>query len=381
MIDSASVVKDKLKALAGARASRGLFLTAALSTGRLDDWRHFAPTFLNSEFNRITKERGTPKEEKRLLQNDLDYVLDVLKYDLTVKTQGLAVFVDGGASFYERVELPFRLVNRLVIEPSPYVRPMVHALSLLEPFVVARVSRDESSLFLVDEWRGAKEDDYAGPWLRSSDRETGEVSVKEYYAAARQDSLVDQHFKEVGLALGKLLERSGVRRVALCAQHDIASAFRRTLPVAVAARIVAEIPFDADATTGQMLVSAREAVEAARRSEMEELAVRIKEGLGAGGKGVSGFDDVLGALRRHQVQTLLVDRNYRVPGWRCVECGWVGLVAAGQCPVCGGATVPVTDAVGEIVRLAILQNGQVEVGEGIAVLAELGGVAGVLRYS
>jgi hypothetical protein len=43
--------------------------------------------------------------------------------------------------------------------------------------------------------------------------------------------------------------------------------------------------------------------------------------------------------------------------------------------------VPVTDAVGEIVRLAILQNGQVEVGEDIAVLAELGGVAGVLRYS
>jgi hypothetical protein len=381
MIDSAAGARQKLKVLAGARASRGLFLTVTLSTSRLDDWRQVAPTFVNSEFSRITKERGTRKEEKHLLQKDLDYVLDVLKYDLTAETQGLAVFVDGGASFYERVELPFRLVNRLVVEPSPYVRPIVHALSLLEPFAVARVSRDESSLFLVDEWRGAKEDDYTGPWLRSSDRETGEVSVKEYYAAARQDSLVDQHYKEVGLALGKLLERSGVRRVALCAQHDIASAFRRTLPVAVAARIVAELPFDADATTGQMLVSAREAVEVARRSEMEELTARIKEGLGAGGKGVSGFDDVLGALRRHQVQTLLVDRNYRVPGWRCVECGWVGLVAAEQCPVCGGATVPVTDAVGEIVRLAILQNSQVEVGEDIAVLDELGGVAGVLRYS
>jgi hypothetical protein len=381
MIDSATATREKLKALAGARASRGLFLTVTLSTSRLDDWRQVAPTFVNSEFNRITKERDTRKEEKHLLQKDLDYVVDVLKYDLTAETQGLAVFVDGGASFYERIELPFRLVNRLVIEPSPYVRPIVHALSLLEPFVVARVSRDESSLFLADEWRGAKEDDLAGPWLRSSDRETGEVSVKEYYAAARQDSLVDHHFKEVGVALAKLLDTSGVRRVALCAQHDIASAFRRTLPAAVAVRIVAEISFDAAATTGQMLVSAREAVEVARRSEMEELAARIKEGLGAGGKGVSGFDDVLGALRRHQVQTLLVDRNYRVPGWRCVECGWVGLVASEQCPVCGGATVPVTDAVGEIVRLAILQNGQVEVGEDIAVLDELGGVAGVLRYS
>lgn len=381
MIESVAVARDKLKALAGARASRGVFLTVSLSTSRLDDWRQFAPTFLNSEFNRITKERGTSKEEKRPLRNDLDHVLDTLKHDLTAKTQGLAVFADGGANFYERIELPFRLVNRLVIGPSPYVRPVVHALSLLEPFVVARVSRDESSLYLVDEWGVAKEDDLTGPWLRSSDRETGEVSIKEYYAAARQNALVEQHFKEVGTSFAKLLERSGARRALLYAQHDIAAGFRRTLPAAVAAKIVAEMPLDANATTGQMLVSAREAVEEARHRQMAELAARIKEGLGSGGRGVTGFDDVLGALRLHQIQTLLVDRNYRAPGWRCMECSWVGLTAAARCPVCGGTTVPVADAVGEVVRLAVLQNGLVDVGEHIPVLTELGGVAGVLRYS
>lgn len=381
MIESASVAKEKLKRLAGARASREVFLTVTLSTSRLDDWRQFAPTFLNSEFNRITKGHATSKEGKRLLESDLEYVLDVLKYDVTSTTQGLALFVDGGAHYYERIELPFRLVNRLVIEPSPYVRPVAHALSLLEPFVVARVSRDESSLYLMDEWGVAKEDDLTGPWLRSSDRESGEVSIKEYYAAARQGALVDLHYKEVGSALAKLLESSGVSRVALCAQHDIASAFRRTLPAAVSAKIVAEIPFDAAATIGQMLVSAREAVEKARHEEMVDLAARIKEGLGGGGRGVSGFDDVLGALGRHQVQTLLVDRDYRAPGWSCLECTWVGLTEAKRCPVCGGGTVPVADAVGEIVRLAILQNGQVEVGENIPVLEELGGVAGVLRYA
>ncbi|MBC7293860.1 MAG: hypothetical protein H5T84_07140 [Thermoleophilia bacterium] len=356
-------------------------MTVTLSTSRLDDWRQFVPTFLNSEFNRITKERALPREEKRLLQQDLEYVLGVLKYDITPKTQGVAVFADGGSGLYERVELPMRLVNRLVIEPSPYIRPVVHALSLLEPFVVARVSRDESSIYLIDEWRVALEDDITGPWLRSSDKETGEVSVKEYYAAARQDTLVEQHYREVAASLGKLLESSGARRVVLCAQHDIASAFRRALPPGVAAKVIAEIPFDAAATTAQMLVEAREALQAARRQEMEDLALRIKEGLGRGGRGVSGFEDVVGALRRHQVQILLVDRNYRVPGWRCVECSWVGLTVTARCPVCGEQTTPVVDAIGEAVRLAVLQNGDVEVGEDIAVLDELGGVAGLLRYA
>ena len=92
-------------------------------------------------------------------------------------------------------------------------------------------------------------------------------------------------------------------------------------------------------------------------------------------------DDVLGAVRRYQVQTLLIDRHHRVPGWRCLECGWVGLTPVDSCPACGVPTREIADAVGEIVRLAILQNGQVEVGENIPVLHELGEVAGVLRYS
>ena len=74
MIESAAGAREKLKLLAGTRASRGLFLTATLSTSRLDDWRQLAPTFLNSEFNRLIKERGISKEEKRLLQGDLEPV-------------------------------------------------------------------------------------------------------------------------------------------------------------------------------------------------------------------------------------------------------------------------------------------------------------------
>jgi peptide chain release factor subunit 1 len=385
MIDSAAEVRRKLKALAGAKPVGGAFLTVTLSTSRLDDWRLSAPSFIHSEFNRRTQEDGTPKEEKRLLQNDLDYVLEVVSYEIHPRTQGLALFVDGRGNYHERIELPFRLLNRLVIEPSPYIRPVAHALSLLEPFVIARVSRDESSLYLVDEWGVAQEDDVTGPWLRWSDPETGEVSIKEYFAAARQDTLVELHYKEVGATLVKLLDSSQARRVVVCAQHEIVTSFRRALSQPVAAHVVAEIPFDAAATTAQMVVAARAAVAEARNREMAALAARIKEALGGGGRGASGFDEVLGALTRHQLQVLLVDRNYRLPGWRCAGCGEAGLaeVDSGEvefCPKCSGRRVRVDDAVGEIVRLAILQNVQLEVGENIPVLEELGGVAGLLRY-
>ena len=271
MIESVSAAKEKLKHLAATQPpSGGFFVSASFSTSRLDDWRQFVPTFINSEFNRLTKESSWSKEERRQVQADVEYILDTVQYDITPDTQGLAIFANGGQR--ERMELPMRLDNWMTIEPSPYVRPIVQALSLLEPFIVARVSRDESSLFLVNEWRLTKEEDLSGPWLRSSDRETGEVSIKEYFAAARQDSLVEHHYKEVGAALAKLLLESSSRRVVLCAQHDIGQAFRRALPQALAAHVVVDIPFDAAATNAQMLVAARGALEKARNTEIEVLA-------------------------------------------------------------------------------------------------------------
>lgn len=382
MIDSLAAATEKLRDLAGAKAPRGAFLTVTLSTSPLDDWRQFAPTFINSEFGRITRERDLSKDQKRVLQDELDEVATVLQYDLTKQTQGLALFADGQGGLYQRIELPFRLINRVVLEPSPHVRPVVHALSLLEPFIIAQVSRDESSLYLVDEWGGvAKTDHASGPWLRTSDSESGELSIKEYYAAARQDTLVDLHYKEVAATLAKWLESSGARRVVVCAQHDIASNFRKFLAPAAAAKVTAEIPFDAAVSVKQMLVSARAAANDARQQDLHRLAARIREGLGSGGRGAAGFSEVLGGLERGQIQTLLVDRNYRPPGWRCPECDWVGLDPLERCPICGGRPVPIVDAVGELVRMAILQSSRVEVAENIPALDEMGGVAAQLRFS
>jgi hypothetical protein len=382
MIDTLAGAREKLKDLAAARAPLGEFLTVTLSTSTLDDWRQFAPTFVNSEFGRISREQSLSKDQKRILESDLDEVQAVLQYDVTPRTQGLALFANGEGGIYQRIELPFRLINRVVLQPSPYIRPVVHALSLLEPFIVAKVSRDESSLYLVDEWGAvAKEDDLSGPWLRTSDRESGELSVKDYFAAARQDALVELHFKEVASALAKWLEGSPVRRVVLCAQHDIASAFRRALPAPVAPKVVAEIPLDAAATPNQMLAAARIAADEARQRELVQLVGRIKEGLSSRGHGASGFEEVADGLERGQIQTLVVERNYRPPGWTCPDCDWVGLTQVGECPRCGAMPVPVLDAVGELVRLAILQSSQVEVAEAIPALDEMGGIAALLRFA
>lgn len=372
--------KQYLRDLASHKNERGLLLTACLSTSRLDDWRQTAPTFLNSEFGRIVREREFSKEEKRTVEEDLQRILEVANYEVGKETQGLVVAADGSQGLLEQVQLPLRLKNRLVAEPYPYVRPLLHALAVMEPFVVVRVSRDESSILVVDWWRLTQEDDFSGPYLRSTDRGTGEIPIKEYFAAAHQESLVDQHFKDVSLALDRLLDETGIRRVALCGQHDIVAWFRRSLSQRTAVRVAAEIPCDATASPAQLLMGAREAIREARIAELTQVAERIQEALGPQGLGVAGFDQTWAALNRAQVQMLLVERGFRPKGCMCQECSFVQLGLEGSCPACGGKVFPLEDALGEAVRTAVMQSSEVEVVERVAPLHEMGGVAALLRF-
>jgi len=372
--------RDILKQLVGREASDGLVLSAFLSISSLDDWRQTVPTFLNSEFRRMVREGSFERGQVRALEESLQKVTSLLQYETDLRAEGLAVFVDMGSDLLESWELPLRMTNRLIAEPVPYIRPLIHTLSLLEPFVVARVSRDESALFVVDEWRVSQGEEIIGPYLKSTNRETGDVPVKEYYAAARQESLVDQHFKDVALALEKLLKKTGISRVVLAGQHEIANSFRRALSPYVGSRVAGEVSWSPSLSTAQLAVSAREALTQTRRREKEEWAQRIAEARGAKGMAAVGLDEVIGALHRGQVRMLLVDRAYRPGGWRCPGCGYAGVSSTEVCPVCGSAVTVSGDVVGEAIRIAIVQGTFVEVTEDIPMLSELGSIAGLLRY-
>jgi rubrerythrin len=373
--------RESLRNLASTRSADGAIVSAFFSTSRLDDWRQTAPTFLNSESNARLREYGLGKDARRRVQDDVARIQEVLRYDVGSQTEGLAVFADAENGRFEQFELPFRLINRVVVQPTAYVRPLVHALSLLEPFVLVRVSRDDGMIYSVDDWHLTRTEEHAGPYLKSTDRETGDVPIKEYYAAARQETLVDQHFKDMATALDRVVDDLGAAHVVLAGQHDIVSNFRKALSARSAAKVVAETALDHNASDSRLIEGAREALAGARHAAMEELAVRITDGMGAGGRGVGGFDDTFAALRRSQVRTLLVDRHYRPPGWICPACEHVTLAPTESCPVCGEGMTPAADAVGEAVRLAVLNGAFVEVAEDIPALDALGGIGGLLRYA
>lgn len=374
MIDKAT-----LQRLAALRSPDHLVLSVFVSTSVLDDWRQTTPTFLNSERLRLERERDLSREELRTLDDHFSRLQSLLQYELPATVEGLSVFANSGGEFVERIELPVRLANRVVLGPSAYLRPIIRALDRLEPFLLVRVSRDESSILEVDDGGLAGSEDLEGPYLKSTDRETGDVPVKEYFAAARQDTLVEQHYREVAAALDRRLGETGYVSVVLCGLHDIVANFRKELSNPAAGRVKAEIPWDAAASVKQLVGQAREALNEGRQRLHEELAQRIAESLGQG-RGVAGFDETMAAVQRGQVQTLMVDAAYAPEGWVCQQCDFAGLSPVDACPLCGGKMRPVEDVAAEAVRVALLRGTYVLEADGVPSLGDLGGIAGLARY-
>jgi len=115
------------------------------------------------------------------------------------------------------------------------------------------------------------------------------------------------------------------------------------------------------------------------RSDIE-LVRKLLESAKGGGLGALGLRAVLGALRRNQVHTLVVEIGYVEEGVVCDSCRFIGTDEQ-TCPLCNAKTRKVADVVEETIRETLRQSGKVV---HVSVPTELnkeGRIGAILRYT
>lgn len=112
------------------------------------------------------------------------------------------------------------------------------------------------------------------------------------------------------------------------------------------------------------------------------MAGLLLEELQRGGLAAAGADAVLEALRRGQVDALvLADAYESLSGWRCKDCASVGTgEVPAACAACGGRSLNNTNLKAEMVRLAEQFGSTTEIVRNSDALLSIGGVGRLLRY-
>ena len=373
--------RDTLRRLAEAKAANG---GKAISFYLNLEPTEFATPPARASAIRSLLDEGEKKlkevehgDADRALRADFERARAFFSGDIpTDGARGLAVFCSGENDLFEVIRLPKPVQSEVVISDSPFIEPLVDLVSgtwcvLLCNRRMARIFRGSSDR--IEEVARITSEDVP------SQADSGGWSQPRYERG--QDEEVHRHLKRVAEVLHRRFRRARFDHLLIGSPEELSSDVEKALHPEVQQRLAGRLSIDVENTTGDDVLNAARGVieEHERRTEREALD-RLAQGVGAGGRGVAGLEDVLTTLNERRVETLLLEERFQMPGRVCPQCNSLFAEHVTACPADETATDACADIVEEAVELAVAQSADVIIARHHGDLEERGGIGAVLRF-
>jgi peptide chain release factor subunit 1 len=290
------------------------------------------------------------------------------------KQKGLVLFSRAKEEYFEAFRLSVPLKNLLVLDTSPFIRPLARLRDDWESIAVVILDSENARLFTVSSDRVTARRKKGVDLLGKHKK--GGMSMR--FQRLRNQAIQAFHKKVLG-DLRELLRIEPADQIFLAGPGIAKVQFQDSLPQDMRRRVTEVVDLDLDVHEGEIrrrFVSLA-AVEERRqdRAHVEALLAEIlKDGLVA-----HGWEEVTDAVRAGKVEVLLVTSGLKLRGWKCERCKVVGLGDRSTCPSCG-KPVSEMDAMERTVKEATQRGAQLEFVAGDADLEALGGIGAFLRY-
>ncbi|MCU1494991.1 MAG: hypothetical protein JWO62_2755 [Acidimicrobiaceae bacterium] len=300
---------------------------------------------------------GLSHEARESLLADADRILELDQ--LVPKLQGrtLAFFCCNERGFEEAVVLPGGLPDRVELDATPFMRPLVMVHDEAHRYAVVVVDREQGELF--DFYLGvleAKEREHDKA-LRNPNFAAGD---REYGVHHKAQELAKHHYRKVADALVQFLQEDGIELVVVGGHEESVPAFLDVVPHDLHQKVIGTFIVDPHTMTPASVSDvAQRVVDDYERREEEKFVSEAIERVAAGGLGALGIEWCLLATDELAVDRLLVDAYVTEPGRVCDSCGWLGLTGD-ECPVDGSPTRTTPDVIDEMVTRVLESSGHVE---------------------
>ncbi len=370
---------DMIKKLRDFSDGKNLFTSFYLST--VPERGDFVERALEM-LRKARKEPGNYSEEERnFIEEDLKSIEDFVKNTLVHQVKdpdpyivkGVAIFSSKQGGIFQVYHLPNPLRERIVIDYSPFIRPLTLLLDEYKRYLVVVVDYKKARFYEM--FMGAIVD--TGKIVDVNQKArliSPPARLKRKY-----DYKKAEHFLKVGEVLDILMQAKEIDLVIIGSPDRIKDELYLYLPFRIRQRIAGSFHADPDEKLDSILEKARKVEEEFEREEEKMIVEELKDRLKTGQLAVSGLKDTLDALMHNQVQTLIVESGYEVSGVRCPVCGFLGTDEE-ICPVCGTKTLKVQDIIDDAIEEAIEQGASVEHVINKDLIRPLGHIGALLRF-
>ncbi|RLC85052.1 MAG: hypothetical protein DRI79_11930 [Chloroflexi bacterium] len=336
-----------------------------------------------AKFKRLSREAeerlGTASRPYlRAFRSEVERLRDWLEHAYDGTGRGLSVFTSSEHGLWYAFRLPVTVRDRLIVSDRPYIRPLVTLADEYERYAVLLVDKKIARLFMVymgeiEEYTEVLDEVVPRP-------KAGGWSAEKYQR--HHDMHVLWHVKNAVEVLKQFYPAEGCDWLVIGGTEESLAELRAQLPKALREHLAGELSISLKAGADEILARVLEIERATERRVEAERVERLITTALKGGPAVLGLADTLVAIVEGRVMMLILEADFREPGFECENCHYLTMVERPACPLCGATMIPQVDIVERAVERALDQQAQIEVlrGKARARLTEYGHIGALLRY-
>ncbi len=342
------------------------------------------------------------------LTADMERLTTYLDEELDPAATGIVVIACHQQGVFEPVPLDVPVDSGFTVGPIPALRQLARAADDYPSYAIIAADQRDAFLWLMEgqTWdRGVQLE--ASGYPRK--QQQGGWSQKRYQN--RADERVEAFARTIAEETRRAFEEVNApvpyEYLIIAANEQMFTLLNAELHETIKERVLGQITLPIEASISEVIAAAQPLVEEAERKREMEAVQAVRDGVGAGGKGVAGAVDTITALETGQVMTLVMNDDFLQLGWADYTLPLYGVGSPpGEHPAGGDvANLVPTTVEDEVVRLALQIGAEVQLvrsavpvgveeqeqipdaddptprSEAARALDELGGIGAILRYA
>jgi peptide subunit release factor 1 (eRF1) len=310
---------------------------------------------LLDEIRPLAKDGIAHRDWRMSLRGDIARIKDAIGEERW-RPAAIAIFACSGRGLYTEVQLPEHVPDRVIVDETPYARPMIAVLAEHPRSCVAVVDRATGRICELYQDEVSELDKVTDPESRRPPVAAGRPDDR---VSNRVDELAKRHYRRIAERLAGLMQTDEYDLLIIGGHGYEVPEFVQQLPHPVRDRVAGTFSTEPGLAP---LTEIRESAGAiAARFEQErdqQLVSGVLEKVAMGGLATVGLRGCLWAGTVGAIQTLLVREGAAAPGVVCDQSRW--LARSGEvCPLCGNPTRTTPDVIDELAQLVINEGGAI----------------------
>jgi peptide chain release factor subunit 1 len=328
------------------------------------------------QFDELEAEWMATNEEG--VQTLWDRVQGWLESGFDEANRGVVIYAEVGGDWFEAMQFPVPVQNRLVVAPRPVIGPLAQVLTAYRHYGVVLLDREHVRILSV--WLGTLLDELAyrgDPLPVPSHVQAGGYSQSRYQRRKAEE--MRHFFKEFAQEVEDFAARYRPDDLVLLGTEENVAKFREFLPDSLLQKVVHQGAMPVDGNSADIIARLEPHLRGELDRENREVVDQVRDRVVHDYLATAGIQGTLTALQEGRVDTLLLARDHRRDGVRCAQCGFVFAREMEKCPYDGSSAMTGVDVVEEMVRMAEGQGVEIAFADPGQV-ADFKGAAALLRF-